>query len=193
MSRRFGRFTSLCLLSRRLVTDSTVVFVFLTTSDLESEISLFVGAHATQTRHATRQAIGAKYFILFTFRSCQLMYLLSINHEWLASQRSPALVGKLPNHKILADGYFPVCGIYDIWKRMLGNDQLTILSVSVRRLVSRYPFVSIEIVKRELAMKVLVVGGGGREHALAWKLGQSPRVDEIFVADLEMQAPRRTP
>ncbi|MCG8448633.1 MAG: phosphoribosylamine--glycine ligase, partial [Pirellulales bacterium] len=31
-------------------------------------------------------------------------------------------------------------------------------------------------------MKVLVVGGGGREHALAWKIGQSARVDQVFVA-----------
>ncbi len=31
-------------------------------------------------------------------------------------------------------------------------------------------------------MKVLVVGGGGREHALAWKLGQSERVTGVFVA-----------
>ncbi len=31
-------------------------------------------------------------------------------------------------------------------------------------------------------MKVLVVGGGGREHALAWKLAQSPRVRQVFVA-----------
>ncbi|MEQ8208663.1 MAG: phosphoribosylamine--glycine ligase [Lacipirellulaceae bacterium] len=31
-------------------------------------------------------------------------------------------------------------------------------------------------------MKLLIVGGGGREHALAWKLGQSPRVDRVFVA-----------
>ena len=31
-------------------------------------------------------------------------------------------------------------------------------------------------------MKVLVVGGGGREHALAWKLAQSPRVESVFVA-----------
>ena len=31
-------------------------------------------------------------------------------------------------------------------------------------------------------MKVLVVGGGGREHALAWKLAQSPRVTHVFVA-----------
>lgn len=31
-------------------------------------------------------------------------------------------------------------------------------------------------------MKVLVVGGGGREHALAWKLADSPRVSQVFVA-----------
>ncbi len=31
-------------------------------------------------------------------------------------------------------------------------------------------------------MKVLVVGGGGREHALAWKIAQSPRVTHVFVA-----------
>ncbi len=33
-----------------------------------------------------------------------------------------------------------------------------------------------------LAMKVLVVGSGGREHALAWKLAQSPSLDEIHAA-----------
>ncbi len=31
-------------------------------------------------------------------------------------------------------------------------------------------------------MKVLIIGGGGREHALAWKAAQSPRVTEVFVA-----------
>ncbi len=29
-------------------------------------------------------------------------------------------------------------------------------------------------------MKILVVGGGGREHALVWKLGQSPRVEKVW-------------
>ncbi len=31
-------------------------------------------------------------------------------------------------------------------------------------------------------MNILVIGGGGREHALAWKLAQSPRVARVFVA-----------
>ena len=31
-------------------------------------------------------------------------------------------------------------------------------------------------------MKLLVIGSGGREHALAWKLAQSPRVSRVFVA-----------
>lgn len=31
-------------------------------------------------------------------------------------------------------------------------------------------------------MKVLVIGNGGREHALAWKLSQSPKCTEVFVA-----------
>jgi phosphoribosylamine--glycine ligase len=31
-------------------------------------------------------------------------------------------------------------------------------------------------------MKLLVIGSGGREHALAWKLAQSPKVQKVFVA-----------
>ncbi len=31
-------------------------------------------------------------------------------------------------------------------------------------------------------MKVLVVGGGGREHALVWKISQSPKVTKIYAA-----------
>jgi phosphoribosylamine--glycine ligase len=34
----------------------------------------------------------------------------------------------------------------------------------------------------ERSMKVLIVGSGGREHALAWKAAQSPRVEHVFVA-----------
>ncbi len=31
-------------------------------------------------------------------------------------------------------------------------------------------------------MKILVVGAGGREHAIIWKLKQSPKVSRIFCA-----------
>ena len=31
-------------------------------------------------------------------------------------------------------------------------------------------------------MRILIIGGGGREHALAWKIAQSPRVKGLFAA-----------
>ena len=31
-------------------------------------------------------------------------------------------------------------------------------------------------------MKILVIGSGGREHALAWRLAQGARVQKVFVA-----------
>ena len=31
-------------------------------------------------------------------------------------------------------------------------------------------------------MNILIVGAGGREHTLAWKLKQSPLCDKIFIA-----------
>lgn len=31
-------------------------------------------------------------------------------------------------------------------------------------------------------MQVLIIGSGGREHALAWKVAQNPQVDTIYVA-----------
>jgi phosphoribosylamine--glycine ligase len=30
-------------------------------------------------------------------------------------------------------------------------------------------------------MKILLIGSGGREHALAWKMARSPRVQKVFV------------
>lgn len=36
--------------------------------------------------------------------------------------------------------------------------------------------------KSKTGLKLLLLGAGGREHALAWKLAQSERVDKVFVA-----------
>ena len=36
-------------------------------------------------------------------------------------------------------------------------------------------------------LRVLIVGNGGREHALAWKLNQSSRVEAIFIAPGQWQ------
>src|SRR6059036_3130319 len=35
---------------------------------------------------------------------------------------------------------------------------------------------------RVYVMRILVIGKGGREHALVWKLAQSPRVEDVFCA-----------
>ncbi|RPI41014.1 MAG: phosphoribosylamine--glycine ligase, partial [Bacteroidetes bacterium] len=31
-------------------------------------------------------------------------------------------------------------------------------------------------------MNILIIGGGGREHALAWKIAQSPQLEKLFIA-----------
>ena len=59
----------------------------------------------------------------------------------------------------------------------LNGDNPPRITPSAQRLVSAGG-----IRKGTHEMKVLVVGSGGREHALAWKMGLSQRVDTVFVA-----------
>ena len=40
---------------------------------------------------------------------------------------------------------------------------------------------NLEMLKEEM-MKILIVGAGGREHAIAWKLSQNEKVEKIFIA-----------
>ena len=42
-------------------------------------------------------------------------------------------------------------------------------------------------------MKILVIGGGGREHALVWRLKQSPLVSEAVPPELTISLPRLRP
>ena len=44
------------------------------------------------------------------------------------------------------------------------------------------PGVSVDRREQRTARRIMVVGGGGREHALAWSLGKSPRVQRVLVA-----------
>ena len=60
------------------------------------------------------------------------------------------------------------------------------MGICVRNIVPEYPvnektvyFPDIEMVK---CMKILLLGSGGREHALAWKISQSPRVEKLYIA-----------
>ena len=60
------------------------------------------------------------------------------------------------------------------------------MGICVRNIVPEYPvnektiyFPDIELVKR---MKILLLGSGGREHALAWKISQSPKVEKLYIA-----------
>ena len=41
-------------------------------------------------------------------------------------------------------------------------------------------------------MKILVIGSGGREHALAWKLAHSPRVEAVYCAPGNIRSEEHT-
>src|SRR5699024_11831106 len=37
-------------------------------------------------------------------------------------------------------------------------------------------------IRSKIRMKILIVGSGGREHAIAWKIAQSPKAEKIYCA-----------
>ena len=39
-------------------------------------------------------------------------------------------------------------------------------------------------------MKVLIIGSGGREHAIAWSVSKSPKVDKIYCAASRIFSPK---
>ena len=60
------------------------------------------------------------------------------------------------------------------------------MAIGIRHIVPEYPakektiyFPDIEMIK---TMRILLLGSGGREHALAWKISQSPKVEKLYIA-----------
>lgn len=60
------------------------------------------------------------------------------------------------------------------------------MEIGIRNIVPKYPakekmayFPNIEMVR---TMRVLLLGSGGREHALAWKISQSPKIEKLYIA-----------
>src|ERR1700728_1242695 len=55
-------------------------------------------------------------------------------------------------------------------------------SLAVVRLTSPTPIADHTLSGETISMKVLILGSGGREHALAWAIARSPRVSEVVCA-----------
>ena len=60
------------------------------------------------------------------------------------------------------------------------------MEINIKNIVPEHPsqermiyFPDIEMIK---PMKILLLGSGGREHALAWKISQSPKVEKLYIA-----------
>ena len=60
------------------------------------------------------------------------------------------------------------------------------MAIGIRNIVPEHPakekticFPEIEMKK---SMRLLLLGSGGREHALAWKISQSPKVERLYIA-----------
>src|SRR5436853_452385 len=51
-----------------------------------------------------------------------------------------------------------------------------------QRLLGAFQYTNLDHGLRTVNMKVLVIGKGGREHALVWKLAQSPRAERVYCA-----------
>ena len=77
------------------------------------------------------------------------------------------LTGKMPQ------GEFAALASSDLHPAILaGYRDLTLL---------RYDF-PLVLARDAVQVTVLIVGSGGREHAIAWKVAQSPRLSQLFVA-----------
>jgi hypothetical protein len=70
--------------------------------------------------------------------------------------------------------------VFDHYRGRTSEDFLTIWKY-LENLHSKWPAYTIEIYPSMADVRVLLIGNGGREHALAWKLSQSSRVEAIFV------------
>ncbi len=60
------------------------------------------------------------------------------------------------------------------------------MAIGIRNIVPEHPAkektISFPEIEMKKSMKLLLLGSGGREHALAWKISQSPKVERLYIA-----------
>ena len=65
--------------------------------------------------------------------------------------------------------------VFSFYEKFVDNDAF------VSFIHNRYSVYN-SITYNSIKMKILLLGSGGREHALAWKIAQSPKVEKLYIA-----------
>eukprot|EP00976_Prorocentrum_cordatum_P111658 1195404-Prorocentrum_minimum.AAC.6 len=111
----------------------------------------------------------------------QTSYHQANTHKLISAKLSNARHAAATSKSLTQTSF--MCGESQIrMRRAAARSERQVLSVSAGLLKVRRPSHLLLALLSDEKMKVLVVGGGGREHALAWKLSLSPFCEKLFCA-----------